>query len=114
MVNEVRVAGTLAKDPVMRDTARGALMTEFTVVVKGVRWDPKAECDVIEQVWVGCVAFEDVARAVGLLGKGTVVHVTGEITQQEVDLGDGKKDRKTKVRALVVSTVRTPPEQQDF
>lgn len=104
----------MAKDPQMRDTHRGALMTEFTVVVKGVRWDPQGECDVIEQAWVGCVAFEDVARAVGVLGQGTVVHVTGEITQQEVELPNGKKDRKTKVRALVVNVVRAPTDQQDF
>lgn len=114
MINEVRVAGTLAKDPVMRDTQGGALMTEFTVVVKGVRWDARAECDVIEQVWVGCVAFEDTARVVGVLSQGTVVYLVGQITQQEVDLGEGRKDRKTKVRALVVDVVRTPPDRQDF
>lgn len=114
MINVVEIAGTLGKDPAMRDTRNGALMTEFVVVVKGVRWDPKAECDTIEQTWIGCVAFEDTAREVGVLGKGTVVHVRGQLTQQEVELGDGKKDRKTKVRALVVSVIRTPADQQSF
>ncbi|MGH7743273.1 MAG: single-stranded DNA-binding protein [Candidatus Dormibacteria bacterium] len=108
MINTVEVAGTLTDDPDCRDLKSGALLVEFTVAVKGVRWDREAQCDVIESVFVRVQAWEDVAEVVAPLAKGTVVVVRGQLTQQEVTDSAGRKDRKTRVRALVVDVVRTP------
>jgi single-stranded DNA-binding protein len=54
------------------------------------------------------VCWEDVAEQAAKLSKGCVVHVKGQLTQQEITDSQGRKDRKTKVRALVVSVIRTP------
>jgi single-strand DNA-binding protein len=108
VINTVEIAGTLVKDINLETTHGGAVLAPFTVVVKGVRWDREAGCDVIEQVFISCIAWEDVAEDMSQWVKGTVVHVRGQLTQQEITTPDGKKERKTKVRALVVSLVRTP------
>lgn len=109
MINVVELAGALTEDPELHDLASGALRAEFTIAVKSIRWDRASGCDVIDQVFPRIVAWEDVAEQAAKLIKGSVVHVRGQITQQEVTK-DGKTDRKTKVRALVVSVVRTPSE----
>ena len=107
MINRVELSGVLVKDPESHQMRSGALRVDFTVAVKGVRWDRAAGCDVIEQVFIACNAWENVAEQAVPLCMGTVVHVTGQLTQEEIEK-DGKKDRKTKVRVLVLSTVRTP------
>lgn len=108
MINTVEIAGTLTEDPDCRDLKSGALLVEFTVAVKGVHWDRESRCDVIESTFIRCQAWEDVAELVAPLTKGVVVHVRGQLTQHEVTGRDGKTDRKTRVRALVVNVIRTP------
>lgn len=108
VLNEVRIVGALVKDPDRRETPSGCLVTEMTVAVKQVRWDREAGCDVIEQVFLAVVGWEDVAATMRGLCQGTVVHVTGQLTQQEITDADGKKNRKTKIRAWVVDVIRTP------
>jgi single-stranded DNA-binding protein len=108
VINTVEIAGTLVKDIELEKTHGGAVLAPFTVAIKGVRWDRAAGCDVMEQVFVSCLAWEDVAEGMFQWIKGTVVHVRGQLTQQEITTPDGKKERKTKVRALVVSLIRTP------
>lgn len=108
MINVVELAGTLTTDPELHDLPSGALRAEFTVAVKGVRWDRATGCDVMESVFVRVVCWEDCAEGVARISKGTAVHVRGQLTQQEVTDSAGRKDRKTKVRGLVVSVVRTP------
>lgn len=107
MINVVEIAGTLMADVELKTTQGGAVLAPFTVAVKGVRWDRDAGCDTIEQAFIACVAWEDVAEEMSRWVKGSTVHVRGQLTQQEVTTG-GKTERKTKVRALVVSLIRTP------
>lgn len=92
----------------MVDAKSGSFRAEMTVAVKQVRWDRVTERDVVEQVFVRVVCWEDVAEQVARLTQGSVVWVRGQLTQQEVTDSQGRKDRKTKVRGLVVSVVRTP------
>lgn len=108
MINVVELAGTLTDDPAMTDTRSGALMAEMTVAVKGIRWDKESGCDVIDTAFLRIVCWEDVAEVVGALSKGTIVHVRGRLTQQEITTPAGKIDRKTKIQGLVVSVVRSP------
>lgn len=108
MVNVVEVAGVLTGDPELVDAKSGSFRAEMTVAVKQVRWDRVTERDVVEQVFVRVVCWEDVAEQVARLTTGSVVWVRGQLTQQEVTDSQGRKDRKTKVRGLVVSVVRTP------
>lgn len=111
MINLVTIGGNLTDDPDLRDAANGALCAEFTLASKGVRFDRRQNADVIDQVFVRVVAWEDAAEVVARIGKGAVVLVTGQITQQEVEK-NGRKERKTKVRALTVQVVRTPLEDR--
>lgn len=108
MINLVQLVGSVVKDPEMFDTRNGGLGAEFTVAVKSVRFDRATGRDVIDQVFIRCQAWEDTAGQVGVLPAGTVVMVTGQLTQQEVEI-NGRKERKTKVRALKVDVIRTPP-----
>jgi single-stranded DNA-binding protein len=103
----VEIAGTLMADVELKTAGTGAVLAPFTVVVKGVRWDREAGCDVIEHAFISCIAWEDVAEEMSRWIKGTAVHVRGQLTQQEVTIGN-RTERKTKVRALVVSLIRTP------
>lgn len=109
MINLVQIGGNLVKDPELRDARNGALCAEFTVACKSVRYDRAAGSDVIDQVFIRVIAWEDVAEVVAGLGQGTVVVVNGRLSQQEIEGKDGRKERKTKVEAMTVQVVRTPP-----
>lgn len=112
MLNKVELAGTMVKDPDVRDLKyRGeptGIRADFTLAVKGVRWDRDSGVDVIESVFIACQAWETAAAAAALLHKGCVVQVTGQLTQQEVEGAGGKKERKTRVRVLTLIPVRVP------
>lgn len=110
MLNLVQLGGTVLKDPDLRDARGGTFCAEFTVAIKSVRFDRAVGADVMDQVFVRCIAWEDVAEQVtALVHQGSVVLVTGQLTQQEITGKDGRKERKTKVQALSVQVVRTPP-----
>ena len=108
MINLVQLAGALVADPEVRDLQSGALCADFTIATKSVRYDKQAEADVVDSCFIRCQAWETAAEAMVTLFKGSVVLVVGQLTQQEVEGRDGKKDRKTKVRVLTVQVVRTP------
>jgi single-stranded DNA-binding protein len=108
VINVVQLGGALVSDPDLRDTQSGAFCAEVTVACKSVRYDRVAGVDVIDQVFARVIAWEDTAEVLARLVAGTVVLVTGQLTQQAVTR-DGHTERKTKVRALVVQVVRTPP-----
>lgn len=108
MINLVQICGQLKDDPELFDARSGATGAAFTVIVNNVRYDPSQGSPVLSPVFVRCVAWEDTAAAVARLGRGTVVMVTGQLTQQEVTTASGKAERKTKVHALTVQVVKTP------
>lgn len=108
MINRVEIAGTLKADAELIDTPSGALRAEATVILKDVRYDRRTNADVVETSFIRLTAWEDIAEALGVLAQGTVVHITGQLTQQEVRGRDGKADRKTRVRVLVLNVIRTP------
>lgn len=109
MINTVQLGGSLKDDPDLVDARGGSLRADFTVVVNNVRYDRSLGSPMLEPVFIRCVAWEDTAEVVARLGKGAVVLVTGQLTQQETTGRDGTKERKTKVQALTVQVVRTPP-----
>jgi single stranded DNA-binding protein len=110
VINLVTLGGALVADPELRDTRSGSIVAEATVACKSVRFDRAAGTDVVDSVFARVIAWDDTAEVLARLGSGAVVLVTGQLTQQEVEGRDGKKDRKTKVRALTVQVVRTPLE----
>lgn len=107
MLNLVQLGGTLKEDPELFDGRSGSLRAEFTVVNNTVRYD-RSLGPVLDPLFVRVIAWEDAAEVAARLGKGTVVLVTGQLTQQEVTDRAGKRDRKTKVQALTVQVVKTP------
>lgn len=108
-MNRVEIAGILLKEPELEDVGERAVRATLTVIVKHVRYDRRTEADIVETVFVRVQAWEDVAELVTPWQKGAFVHIVGELTQQEVEVSRGKKERKTHVRAMVATLVRTPP-----
>lgn len=108
MINLVQLGGSLKDDPELFDSPSGAMRAEATVICNNVRYEPGAGA-VLAPVFLRVIAWEDTAAVMARLGKGAVVLVTGQLTQQETVGKDGTKERKTKVQALTVQVVRTPP-----
>lgn len=112
-MNRVELSGTVTRDPEFPTSRRGddgrdpGLFTYFTLAVASTRWDHHGKRRVIEDNFFSIIASEDVAEVVTRIRQGSAVHVVGELTQQEVEKA-GRKERKTKVRALVITILRTP------
>lgn len=111
MINVVEISGTLTTDPTLADVGASSLRADFTVAVPNVRYDRRTNTDVIDTAFIRVVSWEKPAEVAAALHRGCVVWVRGELTQEEVTDPRGRKERKTKVRAAVVSVIRVaePP-----
>jgi hypothetical protein len=111
VINVVEISGTLTTDPTLADVGAGSLRADFTVAVPNVRYDRRTNTDVIDTAFIRVVSWEKPAEVAAALHRGCVVWVRGELTQEEVTDPRGRKERKTKVRAAVVSVIRVaePP-----
>lgn len=108
-LNRVELTGGLTRDGNLRYTQGGMAVCEFTVAVNGTRYDPAERRQVVTTVFVtvdvlGWLA-ERITDGEGLV-QGDEVYVLGELDQYERETADGKKDRKTRVRAIRVEVTR--------
>jgi single-stranded DNA-binding protein len=111
-MNRVEISGILTTVPESHDIGQPpyqSLRVDFTLAVPGVRYDRRTESTVVDEVFVRVQAWEDLAEQVLPYDKGSYVHVVGELTQQEVTDARGRKDRKTRIRAMVITKVRSAP-----
>jgi single-strand DNA-binding protein len=107
-VNRVEIVGTLVRDPDLRAIPSGAFVCEFSLVWREAFWDRDAGQDAVRSHYFGCVAWGEVAEAIGEnYRRGDELYVLGELTQQKVPGKDGKAGQsKTKVRVQVFRPVR--------
>lgn len=92
-MNETKLSGRLTKDPVVRYTSNGKVVTQFTLAVDRIRKDDKQEADFIPVVFWG-----KTAEVIGnTLKKGSKILVDGRIQVRSYAAKDGCKRWVTEV-----------------
>lgn len=92
-MNETKLSGRLTKDPVVRYTSSGKVVTQFILAVDRIRKDDKHEADFIPVVFWGKSA-EIIGNS---LKKGSKILVDGRIQVRSYDAKDGFKRWVTEV-----------------
>ena len=92
-MNETKLSGRLTKDPVVRYTSSGKVVTQFILAVDRIRKDDKHEADFIPVVFWGKSA-EIIGNS---LKKGSKILVDGRIQVRSYDAKDGSKRWVTEV-----------------
>lgn len=107
-MNRVELLGGLTRDPECSVNQRGTATWLATLAVNGTRYDGEARQQVVKTTFVSLSAFGWLAEELinAGYGKGDELHVVGELDQFEIAKDDGTKDRKTRVRPLVVTPTR--------
>lgn len=118
MINVVELSGTLSTDVKLADVGTDLIRAEFTLAVPSVRYDRRTNTDVVETAFIRVVAWEEPAAAAVRLHKGCSAHIRGELVQQEVETARGRKERKTSVRAVIITPLRitqpAPTTEDDY
>lgn len=92
-MNKVQLSGRLTKDPVVRYTSSGKIVTQFTLAVDRIRKDDKKEADFFPIVFWG-----KIAEVMGnTLKKGSRILVDGRLQLRSYDGKDGVKHWVTEV-----------------
>ena len=106
-MNRVELVGGLTRDPDCSVLQSGAASWFATIAVNGTRYDSQERQQVVRTTYVALSAYGWLAEQLinEGYGKGDELHVVGELDQYEVEK-DGVKDRKTRVRPLVVNVTR--------
>lgn len=93
VMNKVQLSGRLTKDPVVRYTSSGHIVTQFTLAVDRIRKDDKKEADFFPIVFWGKIA-EIMGNS---LKKGSKILVDGRLQLRSYDGKDGVKHWVTEV-----------------
>jgi single-strand DNA-binding protein len=99
MMNKVLLIGRLGKDPEVRYTPDGVMVTNFSVATDEIRKDKNGE-RVQKTEWHRIVTFGKLAEICGkFLSKGKLVFVEGRIQTQSWDDKEGNKRYTTEIIA---------------
>ncbi len=99
MVNKAILIGRLGKDPEVRYTPDGVMVTSFTLATDEV-WKDKNGERVQKTEWHRIVTFRQLAEICGkYLAKGKLVFVEGKIQTRAWDDKDGNKRYTTEIVA---------------
>lgn len=114
-LNRVELEGGLVRDPELRALPSGTFVCDFTLAVSGTKWDAEAHREVVDTSYFRCVLwFEQAEKFAETYHKGDQIYLVGQLTQDEVETREGKKERKTKVRVMWTRGLRRstkPPAQ---
>ena len=106
-VNRAELIGRLGRDPDMRYTPEGHVVTKFSVATDRPT-KPGAEP---ETDWHQVVCWGPLAEFAGqYLGKGRLVYIAGRITYRSWDGKDGQKRYATEIVASEVIALDRRPE----
>lgn len=101
MLNEVRIEGNLAKDPIIKTAANGKLFAIGTVVYNDSY--KKGNETVNEATFVDFTIFGDAANDVSPLHKGNTVHLEGKLKQSNwIDKETQQKRSALKIIAFKI------------
>jgi single-strand DNA-binding protein len=99
MINKATLVGRLGKDPEIRYTPDGAMVTNFNVATDEV-WKDKSGEKVQKTEWHRIVTFGKLAEICGkYLVKGKLVYIEGRIQTRTWDDKEGKKNYTTEIIA---------------
>lgn len=99
MINKAILVGRLGKDPEIRYTPDGAMVTSFSVATDEV-WKDKSGEKVQKTEWHRIVTFSKLAEICGkYLAKGKLVFIEGRIQTRSWDDKEGKKHYTTEIIA---------------
>ena len=99
MINKAILVGRLGKDPEIRYTPDGAMVTSFSVATDEV-WKDKSGEKVQKTEWHRIVTFGKLAEICGkFLAKGKLVYIEGRIQTRSWDDKEGKKHYTTEIIA---------------
>lgn len=105
-VNRVEISGRLPRDPDLKVFDSGTALCKFTLAVRDAHWTREGGDHVVTH-WISVLAWHELAESVAeRYRRGDELHVVGQLVQEEVPAAGGKKEKKTRVRALVVTGVR--------
>ena len=99
MVNKVILVGRLGKDPEIRYTPDGAMVTNFTIATDE-SWKDKNGEKVQKTEWHRIVTFRKLAEICGkYLSKGKLVFIEGKIQTRSWEDKDGNRRSTTEIVA---------------
>ncbi|OPY13001.1 MAG: Single-stranded DNA-binding protein [Syntrophus sp. PtaB.Bin001] len=99
MINKAILVGRLGKDPEVRYTPDGAMVTSFSIATDE-QWKDKTGEKVQKTEWHNIVTFGKLAEICGnYLGKGLLVYIEGRIRTRSWDGKDGIKRYTTEIIA---------------
>jgi single-strand DNA-binding protein len=99
MINKAILVGRLGKDPEIRYTPDGAMVTSFSVATDE-SWKDKSGERVQKTEWHRIVTFRKLAEICGkYLSKGKLVFIEGRIQTRSWDDKEGKKHYTTEIIA---------------
>ncbi len=99
MVNRVTLIGRLGKDPEVRYTASGMVVTNFSLATDETHKDKNGE-KVQKTSWHRIIAFGKLAEVCGnYLSKGKLVYIDGNIQYREWEDKEGQKRNTTEIIA---------------
>jgi len=98
-LNKVMAIGNLGRDPEMRFTPNGKLVTNFTIA-SNRSWKSIDENLHTETEWFNVVAWANLAEfAKECLGKGSLVYVEGRLPSRSWQDRDGNQHRSIEIIA---------------
>jgi single-strand DNA-binding protein len=113
MINKAILVGRLGKDPEVRYTPEGLMVTNFTVATDE-QWRDKAGEKVQKTEWHRIVTFGKLAEICGkYLVKGKLVFIEGRIQTRSWDDKDGMKRFTTEVVASNMQMLDSKGQKDD-
>lgn len=107
-MNDVRIKGTIVRDPETIETRHGNLIWKVTLAINGARYDVDQRDHVVTTVFVRVTAYGWAAEWLESkqFFKGEELFVQGELDQQVIEVKDGEQEHKTRVTAHYVVPTR--------
>lgn len=98
-MNSVQLMGNLARDPEVRYTQSGRVVSTFTVAATNTYIDSATNETKEQTAFVNCVAWGKLGEAVGNYRKGNRLFVEGRIQTRSYEDSNGQKKYVTEVIA---------------
>jgi len=104
-MNKVELYGRVAQDAIVESTANGYNYMNFAVAQDGIKYNPQTQTNEVKAQYIDCQIKGKYAGEVGNIGKGTEVHLVGELTQDTWQDQQGNNRSKLRVNILKIDVL---------